>query len=314
MIGAQSNEIALVPNTTMGITLVAEGLDWRAGDNVVILADEFPSNAYPWLNLERRAVETRRLATDGGRLDLNKLAESCDARTRIVSISWVGYSTGYRQNLGPIAELVHQRGALLMVDAIQGLGAFPLDVRKEQIDFLAADGHKWMLGPEGAGVAYIAREHLDQLRPIGVGWNSVVHAHDFSRIELRFKPSAARFEGGSQNTAGLMALGASLKLLTSLGIENVATAILAVTDQACMRLRDLGARILSHRDSQPGGHDPRSGIVIFELDGHDPRAVRQHCLDHHVAVACRGGRLRISPHAYNNEEDLDRLIEALQTV
>ena len=308
LIGADRDEIALVPNTTAGISLVAEGLDWRSGDNVVTLADEFPSNAYPWLNLESRGVETRRVPTDNGRLDLDALAAACDARTRIISVSWVGYATGYRHDVDRIVQIAHERGALMMLDAIQGLGAFPFDVRKTPVDFLAADGHKWMLGPEGAGIAYIRREHLERLRPFGVGWHSVVHSSDYTRIELHLKPSAARYEGGSQNMVGMIGFGASLDLLLELGSEPLAAAILDITDRACERLSAIGAKIVSDREA-----NHRSGIVAFELAGRDPLAMKKHCLTRQVVLSCRAGRLRISPHAYNNEEDVDRLVHALQS-
>jgi cysteine desulfurase/selenocysteine lyase len=307
LIGAEREEIALVPNTTAGITLVAEGLDWRSGDNVVTLADEFPSNAYPWLNLASRGVETRRVPTENGRLNLDTLAAACDARTRIVSVSWVGYATGYRHEAARIAEIAHECGALMMVDAIQGLGAFPFDVRETPIDFLSADGHKWMLGPEGAGFAFIRREHLDKLRPFGVGWHSVVHSADYTRIELDLKPSAARYEGGSQNMVGMLGFGASLDLLLELGIENIAASILEITDWACEKLSQAGATVIS--DRQP---EHRSGIVAFEWPGHDPLAIKKHCLQEKVVLSCRAGRLRISPHAYNNEEDVDKLIDSLE--
>lgn len=312
MIGAERDEIALVGNTTFGITLVAEGVDWRAGDNVVTLADEFPSNVYPWFNLASRGVETRRVPTEAsGRLDLAKLAAACDGRTRIVTVSWIGFATGYRHDVAAIAEIAHRCGARLFVDAIQGLGAFPLDVRSMGIDFLAADGHKWMLGPEGAGIAYIAREHLDSLRPYGLGWHSVTQT-DYSQVELNLKPAAARYEGGTQNNAGMLALGASLKLLTELGLENVAAAILDVTERACERLAALGATIVSDRRADHRGGQQRSGIVAFELPGRDPMAVKRHALRQNVVFGCRAGRLRISPHAYNDETDLDRLIDVLK--
>jgi len=308
LIGAQPDEISLVPNTTAGINLVAEGLDWQSGDNLVTLADEFPANLYPWMHLGSRGVETRRVPTHGGRVDLDQLAEHCDSRTRVVSVSWVGYSDGCRRDLAAIAEVAHRHSAIFLVDAIQGLGAFPLDVASDAIDCLSADGHKWLLGPEGAGIAYISSECLARLRPVGVGWNSVVHAHDFSHIELRLKPTAARYEGGSHNMAGFLALGASLELLMSLGVDNLAAAILDITDRACEQLARLGAVVRSSRSNLE-----RSGIVSFELPGHDPTQVRQHCLARGVAINCRAGRLRISPHAYNNEEDLARLASALQT-
>ena len=198
----------------------------------------------------------------------------------------------------------------MFLDAIQGLGVFPIDVRQTPIDFLAADGHKWMLGPEGAGLFYVRREHLDRLRPIGVGWNSVVHAHDFSRIALDLRPTAARYEGGSQNMVGVLAMGASLELLAGLGLGRdgsaVADRVLAVTDLTCQRLEQAGARVMSHRQ---GEH--RSGIVVFEVPGRDLEQLRLNCIHAGVVLSCRAGRLRISPHAYTNEEDIDRLIQVV---
>lgn len=306
LIGAVPEEIALVSNTTAGINLVAEGFPWKAGDNVVTRADEFPSNQYPWLHLADRGVETRGIPTEGGRLDLDRLAAACDDRTRIVSVSWVAYASGWRHDLDQLADLVHRRGALLFLDAIQGLGVFPLDVRKTPVDFLAADGHKWLLGPEGAGIFFTRREHLDRLRPVGVGWNSVRGAHDFSHIELLFKDTAARYEGGSQNVAGLSALGASLELLAQFGMEAISTRVLEITGLACRRLEEIGAVILSDRTPAHG-----SGIVSFELPGRDPNLLRRQCVEREVLLSCRAGRLRISPHAYNNAEDVERLIAAL---
>lgn len=312
LIGAHPDEIALVENTTAGISLVAEGLDWRPGDNVVTLADEFPSNVYPWMNLADRGVETRRVPTDAsGRLDVERLAEACDARTRIVTVSWIGFATGYKHDVARIAEVAHKCGGLLFLDAIQGLGAFPLDVNVLGIDFMAADGHKWLLGPEGAGIAYIRREHLDKLRPIGPGWHSVSPGQDYTHIELNLRKAAARYEGGSQNNAGFLAFGASLELLSELGVENLAASILDITDQACERLTKIGAKIVSDRRPDHRGGQQRSGIVAFELPGKDPMALKRHAKQQDVIFGCRAGRLRISPHAYNNEEDLDRLVEAL---
>lgn len=306
LIGASPDEIALVKNTTEGVNLVAEGLAWNPGDNVVVPADEFPTNQYPWLNLAGQGVETRRAPAEGGRLDLDRLAAACDRRTRLVSLSWVSYSSGWRNDLDRAALIARDCGALLFVDAIQALGVFPLDVRRTPVDFLAADGHKWLLGPEGAGVFYVRREHLARLRPVGLGWNSVVHAHDFGRIELDVKPDASRYEGGSQNMAGMIALRASLKMLLELGVEAIAGRVLEVTDLACRRLRQAGAMV--HSDRRPAH---ASGIVAFELPGRDPRAVRQGCLARGVVLSCRAGRLRISPHAYNDESDIERLVEAV---
>jgi selenocysteine lyase/cysteine desulfurase len=307
LIGASSQEIALARNTTEGINYVAEGFPWEPGDNVVTLADEFPSNQYPWMNLAERGVETRRVATDGVTVDLDRLAQACDSRTRIVTVSWVGYASGWRNDLDRLARLAHDRGALVFVDAIQALGVVPLDVRRTPVDFLAADGHKWLLGPEGAGVFFSRKEHLRRLRPLGLGWHSVTHDHDFARIELAVKPSCARYEGGSQNMAGAIALKASVELLARFGPESICRRIFELTDLACRRLEAIGARVRSDRSPEH-----KSGIVIFDLPGRDPHALRKRCLERGVVLSCRAGGLRISPHAYNDSSDIDRLIDALQ--
>ena len=307
MVNAPREQIALVANTTAGINLVAEGFPWQPGDNVVTRSDEFPSNQYPWLHLAHRGVETRRLRCEGGRLDMDELAAACDERTRIISVSWVTYAGGFRHDLDELCEFAHQRDALVFLDAIQGLGVFPLDVQKTPIDFLAADGHKWLLGPEGAGVFYLRPEHVERLTAVGVGWNSVVNEHDFHHIELKLKPNAIRYEGGSQNSAGILSLGASIAMLNGFGAAAVSEAVIEITELACERLRQLGAVIAS--DRQPRH---RSGIVTFELPGRDPQELRRRCLARDVILSCRAGRLRISPHAYNNAEDIDRLIAALE--
>ncbi len=311
MLGATTDEIALIPNTTSGLSLIAEGLPWVAGENVVTLANEFPSNLYPWMNLATRGIETRRVEVERGRVDLERLLAACDPQTRVIAVSWVGYASGWRLDVAELVQAAHARGILVCLDAIQGLGVFPLNVRTTAVDFVAADGHKWQLGPEGAGLLYIRREHLDMLRPWGVGWNSVVHAYDFAHIEFRLKASAARYEGGSQNMVGLLAWGASLDMLTAFGLSadqsTIADRVLSITHLACERLAECGAVIHSHRDERH-----RSGIVSFEMPGRDAGELRRRCLEQHVVLSCREGRLRISPHAYVNSTDVDRLIDALR--
>lgn len=309
LLGASVKEIALMPSTTAGINLVAEGLPWREGDNVVTLADEFPSNLYPWMHLERLGVETRRVPTTNGEVNLDQFESHCDERTRVVTISWIGYSNGCRRDLAAFSEIARRHNALFFVDAIQGVGVFPLDVGQIDIDCLAADGHKWMLGPEGAGIAYVSSSCLDQLQPMNVGWNSVAHSQDFSHIELKFKDSAERYEGGTLNMGGFIGLGASLRLLLELGVENIAATILDFTDQLADVLRQHGAEVVS-----PWQPEQRSGIVSCVFPGRDPMAIRKHCLEHGVALNCRGGRLRISAHAYNDQQDLERLSSALDAL
>lgn len=307
MIGAKSDEIALVNNTTHGVNLVAEGFPWKPGDNVVTPAGEFPSNYYPWLNLQSRGVEVRQIPTTNERWDLDQLADACDDRTRLITLSWVGYMTGWRNDIAAVVELAHRRGTLVFVDAIQGLGVLPLNVAAIPIDFLAADGHKWLLGPEGAGFFYMRPDHLDLLRPLGVGWNSAANAGEFSSDEFTPKKNAGRYEGGSYNMAGFHALGASVELLLDVGQPAIEQRLLDVTNRLAEEISRLGGRIVSSREP-----DRSSGILSCEFAGHDPLQLKASCKAAEVIVNCRGGYLRLSPHVYTNDEDIARLTAALQ--
>lgn len=314
LISADATEIALLPNTTTGINAVAQGLAWQAGDNVVMPSGEFPSNLFPWLHLEPQGVEVRRVeGGPGGEVDLNRIASACDARTRLVTMSWIGYASGYRVDVGQAAQMAHDQGALFLLDAIQGLGVFPLDVRVAPIDFLAADGHKWLLGPEGAGVFYCRKSALELLDPKNVGWNSVTHRHDFSREELVLRDEAARLEGGSQNMIGFHGLAASLSLLKEHGLASegslIAERVLAVTTRLCLRLEEIGARVHSLRENHCA-----SNIVSFEIPDIPSNEARKAFIRADVIVSDRGGRLRASPHAYMDDTDIERLIEVAQNL
>ena len=309
LMGAAANEVALVRNTTEGIGLVAEGFDWQPGDNVVLPANEFPSNLYPWKQLASRGVEVRLVPVDNERLLPETVDRACDQRTRIVSLSWVGFATGWRIDPQVFSEIAHRHGALFFLDAIQAMGVLPLNVREAQIDFLAADGHKWMLGPEGAGLFYVSENRLDQLRPLLVGWNSVETAGDYTQSDMRLKRSAARYEGGSYNMAGIAGLAESLELLSHFGTETVASHLLSVTDELCEAIRRVGGEIASDRSEEHA-----SGIVAFTLPGFPAGVVCEHLLASNVVVRERLGRLRASPHAYTNSDDIDRLIGGLKTL
>lgn len=311
VLGARSEEIALVPNTTAGINLVAEGFPFNEGDNVVVPANEFPSNLFPWLNLQSRGVEVRQVAPRGVEVALDDVFAAANDRTRLIAISWVGYATGWRIDVDELVARAHERGILVLLDAIQGLGVFPIDVAKTPVDFLAADGHKWLLGPEGAGVLYLRHEHLDLLRPLNVGWHSVPKAADFSKAAWQPKPSAQRYEGGSQNMVGMLGLLGSLQTLVEHGLAKdrsaIGEAVLDITDHACDALERAGATVVSDRRAR----QYKSGIVAFEMPGRDALEVRQQLLANQVIVSVRHGWLRIAPHAWNNEEDVARLTTAL---
>ena len=190
LVGAERDEIAFVASTTHGIGLIAEGFPWREGDTVVSAEDEYPSNLYPWMNLASRGVSLRLVPSRDGRIWIDDLIAAIDRSTRLLAISHVEFATGFRNDLDALADACHARGVALFVDAIQGLGPLTVDVRQTPIDFMAADGHKWLLGPEGAGLLFVRRDWIDRLRPTGVGWHSVVGSYNSPRNEFRLKASA----------------------------------------------------------------------------------------------------------------------------
>jgi selenocysteine lyase/cysteine desulfurase len=306
LLSADRDEIAFINSTTQGIGLIAEGFPWRDGDSVVIPAEEYPSNIYPWMNLASRGVSVRLVPSRDGRIWPEDLVEAMDETTRVLAISHVEFSSGFRNDLDLLAEICHARGVALFVDAIQGLGPLVIDVQKTPVDFLAADGHKWLLGPEGAGLLYVRRDWIDRLRPIGVGWHSVVGSYNSPEIEFRLKPNAQRWEGGSFNMPGLQALGESLRLLLELGAESVSQRIL---DRAAAA-RELAARAdwRVTGSKRPGDH---SGIVAIEHDDVPAQHAAQTLRHRGIVVCARRGKLRISPHVYNNDDDLERLRDAL---
>lgn len=310
LIAAEADEICLIPNTTTGINLVAEGFPWQPGDSVVVPEGEFPSNLFPWLNQRFRGVEVRVVPRRGGEVWVDDLMDHVDGSTRIVAASWVGFASGYRLDLEALVERAHQRGVLVFLDAIQGLGIYPLDVKKIPVDFLAADGHKWLLGPEGAGVGMIRREHLDLLRCPTVGWNSVRNAHQFSAGSFQLREDAGRFEGGSANMVGMSALAASVELFLQVQREHGAGAIGGRVLQLAQRLDEMLGEI-GAASRLPAEETRRSGIVTFDVPGADPAEVRRVCLQRNVVLSVRDGGLRASIHAYNDEEDLNRLVEAV---
>jgi cysteine desulfurase/selenocysteine lyase len=310
LINAHRDEIAFTNSTTQGIGLIAEGYPWRDGDNVVTAAEEYPSNLLPWMNLASRGVEVRQVHGREGRIWLEDLAAAFDRSTRVLTISHVEFATGFRNDLDALAELCQARGVALFVDAIQGLGPHRIDVTRTPIDFLAADGHKWLLGPEGAGFLFVKRDWIDRLRTIGVGAHSVIGSFNAPRIELRLKPNAQRWEGGSFSMPGLLTFGASVALFHEWGLDPVSRRIL---DRA-EAVRDLAASAGWTVLGSPREAD-RSAIVTLGREGFDPAVVADELRrTRGLVVSCRRGRLRISPHVYNNQEDLERLRAGLEAI
>lgn len=307
LINADPEEVTFVKNTCEGLNYVANGIPWVTGDNVVSNTMEFPANVYPWMALEQRGIELRRVAEEDGRVPFDRLAAAIDRRTRLVTVSAVQWGNGFRIDLTRLGELCQTKGVLLCVDAIQALGALPIDVRAMNIDFLAADGHKWLCGPEGAGVFYCRRELLGHLRPTEPGYLCMKHDFDGPERKLDYRDDARRFDSGAYNVPGIRALGASVQLLLEVGAEEIQWRLKQLTDQLVEGLRGKDWRIFSPRTPSEW-----SGIVSFASDKHDLRALQRHLRDEFkIVLAVRQGRLRASPHFYNSPDEVEQLVDAL---
>jgi len=310
---AGPHEIAFIPNTSTGLAQVANGLPLGEGDRVVITNVEYPANRYPWEHLARtRGVELFEVKQQpDGRIDVEDVIDAITDRTRVVALSHVQYASGFRIDLKAISDVTRQvpGTCYLCVDAIQSVGVLPVDVQALGIDFLAADGHKWMLGPEGCGIFYCREDLAPLLTPTVVGWMCMENAGDYGNYQYALLPDARRFEPGSWNIPGIVALGASLDLLLSVGIEEVWSRVQALTARLCDGLCTKGYRLFSPRRTEA----ERSGIVIFEPGDDKPPA--QQIVDdlgkQHIVIVTREGRLRASPHYYNTVEQIDRLLDAL---
>ena len=300
--GAQPSEIAILKNTSEGLSFVAEGYRWERGDNVVTTAIEFPSNYTPWKHLERRGVECR--LADLPTVDA--LERCIDARTRIVTVAAVAFHNGMTADLDAIGELCARKNVLFCVDAIQHLGALPIDVRKSKISFLAADAHKWLCGPESAAIFYVAAEHLDKLEPLESGWTNVNRGGRFIQCGLDMLPDARRFEAGSLNTNGIYGVRASIDMLLEIGIAEVGAEVVRLTTRLADRLESIGWKVASPRPIA-------SGIVGVIPPSVEPSLLKWHRTLEEQGVVCapREGMLRFSPHFYNDESEIERVIEIL---
>ena len=307
LINADSTEIAFMKNTTQGILIAANGIDWREGDNVVTTAVEFPANVYPWWSLkERYGVETRMAPEREGRIHLDDIVAAIDERTRVVTISHVEFASGYRNDIKTLGKICRERDIWFVVDAIQSLGAIEVDVKSSYVDILAADGHKWLLAPEGAAIFYCADEKRERLINTNVGWSSVVNPRDFLNYDLTQKPDATRFEEGSYNSVGLYGLNAAIELLLEVGVSTIETHILQLTRGLIEGLESKGYRVIT-----PKADSERAGIVVFESDQHTPIELYELLHEQKIITAERGSGLRVSPHFYNTESEITHLLEVL---
>ncbi len=335
-IGATREEVAMVNTTSAAISLIANGLAWRPGDSVVIPEIEYLSNVYPWLNLEAEGVEVRKVAARDGRVLTGDLAGACDATTRILAISWVQFSNGYRADIEALGEFCRGRDILFVVDANHAVGVLTVDVGALPIDVLATQSFKWLCGSYNVGWLYVRRDRIEALRPSAVGPLSAKSAQSFLDHGFELWSDARRFETGVLNFPGIIGVGASLDLLSEVGIVNIESRVMSLMDYLAEGLQARGYRVVSARQN-PG---ERSSILVFRhprpddvllpesgrSDGEAP--IHSRGLDRQgtdpwhaallarlaaagVVVSMREGAIRVSPHFYNTEQEIDQLLEAL---
>ncbi len=307
---SHADDIALVKNTTEGICTVAFGMDWRAGDNIVLPGGEFPSNRLPWLAQAASGVELREIDIRSAPHAETALLDAMDHKTRLLTVSAVAWDDGFRLDLVALGEACRKRNVLFFVDAIQQLGALPLDVDACRIDFLAADAHKWLLAPEGIAVFYSREEARGQLNLLQQGWHMFDQPWHFEREDWTPSASARRFEAGSPNTMGQAALHASAGLLLDYGMENVGQRILANTDQLLRGLAELpGIFIISATEQKR-----RSGIITFAHERSPAQELHRHLVQAGVSCVIRGGGIRLSPHFYQGERQIEAFMAILRDI
>ena len=302
-----SDDIALVKNTSEALSMVAHGLDWQAGDNVVIPANEFPSNRVVWESLATDGVEVRQVDTRSIDDPEQALIDSCDTKTRLISVSSVQYDIGLRLDLLKLGAFCQQKEILFCVDAIQSLGVVALDVEAIQADFVMADGHKWLLGPEGLALFYTRPTARKQLKLHEFGWHMLENLYEFDNPDWSIAKSARRFECGSPNMLGVQALDASLSIFAEIGMESITRNIFNNTSYLIDKLDYLkGVKVQTPKQSTR-----HAGIVNFSLTDKDPTVIYEAIMKQGVICALRGGGIRFSPHFYTSTQVLDRALNIL---
>ena len=308
LLGARPEQVAFVRNTSDALSTVANGLDWRAGDNIVTFNREFPSNVYPWLRIrDAFGVEVRMSEEHNGRIDLSELESLIDDHTRIVAISHVQYASGFRADLERLGRAARRHDALFVVDAIQALGVVPTDVEAEFVDVAAGASHKWLLSPEGVGYLYLSDRARERIEPTLVGWISVPNPEDYFNFEQGWNRGALAWETGTGPAALLHGFKASLELLQRHGVQNIAHYLEELTDYLCERLEGKNYEVVSPR--APG---EKSQIVCIRHRGeHSAMALYHRLLQRNIVTAPRGDRLRMAPHFYNTAAEVDQIASAL---
>lgn len=301
------DDIALVKNTSEALSFVAYGLDWKSGDNIVSSNEEFPSNRIPWESLANQGVEFRQADLALHASPEEALFSLVDSDTRLLTISSIQFASGRRVDLEKIGQFCKDNEILFCIDAIQSLGAFEFDVQAYQADFVMADGHKWMFGPEGLGVFYTTPESRSKLKLTQYGWHMMANIHNYENKPWEIHPTARRFECGSPNMLGIHAWSASLSLLLETGMKQIEKGVIENTEYLMHKINAHSQLTLL------GNHHPslKSGIVLFEHKSIDNNQLYKHLQKNGVVCALRGGGIRFSPHFYHSKDELERAIDLI---
>ena len=302
LLNGDPSEIALMKNTSEGIATVAMGLDWRPGDRIVAFHEEFPANFFPWKRLEAKGIAVTWLSVND---PLDRIDEACRG-ARLLSISFVQFLSGFRAPIQAIGEICHRNRCIYMVDAIQGMGAFPIDVQACRIDALAADGHKWMMGPEGCAILYISRELQDHVEPVEFGWTNVAKYNDYASRDMSLRPDAGRYEPGTLNTIGCFGLQAAIDFLLEVGVGEIGPVVQNLGDRIAAGVEGKGYEVLGKRTPANG-----AGIVSFRKPGFEAGQIVAGLRRAGIAAAPRAGWVRTSPHFYISPADIDRMLEVI---
>ena len=311
LLHCQPEEVALVGPTSLALSFVAAGLSFRKGDNILIYHDDYPSNVYPWMALAERGVEVRLLNTRGlGLIRPQDVMGQVDENTRLVALASCHFISGYRIDVQVIGKFLRERGILFCLDAIQTLGAFPTTV--EHVDFLAADAHKWLLGPCGAGLLYVRRELQEKLNPPIYGWHNVRCPNFVAQEHIVYRDGATKYEAGTHNLLGLVGLIAAMELVLEIGIENIAAELLRKRAWLVPALQAKGFTVLN-ADAKI---ENASGIISFHQAGKDLAVLHKKLTDAGVVASLRADRkgqnyIRLSPHFYNTDAELQRTLGLL---
>ncbi len=306
-VGGRGEEIALLRTTGDGATVLAQGLDLGPGDEIVVGANEFGANAYPWLALRARGVTVRLIDAPRERMTPDLLRRTMTARTRLVAVSWVTFDDGYRHDLAGLAEVAHARGALLAVDAIQALGAFPLDVAASGVDAVYAGGAKWLMALQGVSFLWLRGALLERVALRLPGWRSVADIWNFLDYEQPPAPDASRYEAGTPNLIGALSLVTSMDVLAAAGPERIAAHVVALTDRLADGVQARGYELAGDRSRA----DVKSGILRFRRAGLDHVALGARLAEAGISVTARSSGIRVSPHGYTSADDIDALLDAL---